>query len=227
VRAVWTGTQLVTRNGNKVYAPDWFTCALPSDMMLDGELWVGYGNSNFNAVNGLVRSLNPNDHLWRSIKYMVFDAPSESGDLMWRLDTVRRKVSADHVHRVTNTPVVDMQALEATLAFVRGQGGEGLMLRDPAAPYAGGRSKKMLKMKVFDETEAMVIGYNWLSTTKPKRSLECSLVNTTNAVFSVTISEEVKAAPPPIGSLVTVKYFELTQKGVPRFPSFKAVRTDV
>lgn len=43
VRARWTGQTLVTRSGNLIAAPVWFTAALPEDVLLDGELWAGRG----------------------------------------------------------------------------------------------------------------------------------------------------------------------------------------
>ena len=36
-----------------------------------------------------------------------------------------------------------------------------------------------------------------------------------------------REAPPPVGSVVTVSYFELTNAGVPRFPAYGRVRPDV
>jgi DNA ligase-1 len=33
-------------------------------------------------------------------------------------------------------------------------------------------------------------------------------------------TEEEREHPPPIGSVVTYRYFELTKSGVPRFPSY-------
>ena len=42
VRAIWTGTALLTRNGKRLNAPKWFTDSMP-DIRLDGELWMGRG----------------------------------------------------------------------------------------------------------------------------------------------------------------------------------------
>ena len=36
-----------------------------------------------------------------------------------------------------------------------------------------------------------------------------------------------REAPPPVGAVVTVSYFELTNAGVPRFPAYERVRPDV
>lgn len=42
VRAIWTGKQFVTRQGNPINPPKWFTAPLP-DVWLDGELWTKRG----------------------------------------------------------------------------------------------------------------------------------------------------------------------------------------
>jgi ATP-dependent DNA ligase len=68
----------------------------------------------------------------------------------------------------------------------------------------------MLKVKTFQDTEAWVVGYNWLKA-KPVRSLLCELVrHDPKTQFSVTVSEAVKANPPPLQTRITVKYFEMT-----------------
>ena len=40
VRCFWNGTQMLTRNGNLFYPPDWFIKELPKDLALDGELFT-------------------------------------------------------------------------------------------------------------------------------------------------------------------------------------------
>ena len=37
-------------------------------------------------------------------------------------------------------------------------------------------------------------------------------------------TDRQRETPPPVGSVVTVRYFELTPAGVPRFPAFLTVR---
>jgi DNA ligase-1 len=38
--------------------------------------------------------------------------------------------------------------------------GEGIMIRDPDSIYEGKRSDTLLKVKKFDDSEALVIGHN-------------------------------------------------------------------
>ena len=39
IRAYWDGKELLSKNGNKIYAPNWFLDKLPP-FDLDGELWT-------------------------------------------------------------------------------------------------------------------------------------------------------------------------------------------
>ena len=222
VRALWTGEALYTRNGNRIHAPEWFTRALPCDLALDGELWIGYGNAAFNAVSGLVRMLKADDARWLEVSYLVFDAPKTPGSLSERLKCLPNFREAKHVRLVEHAPVTTAEALKASLAAARAAGAEGLMLRDPDSPYVNGRSKRMLKLKPFQDAEAVVTGYNWV--TGGPQSLACSMDGKS---FSVKVTEAVMKHPPALGAQVTVTFFELTENGVPRFPCFKGIRTDL
>ena len=76
IRAIWTGSTLVTRSGKQINAPDWFTSQLPN-IKLDGELWAG--RKGFYKVQQTVLDKRPNDQMWRTVKYMVFDLPDHPG----------------------------------------------------------------------------------------------------------------------------------------------------
>jgi ATP-dependent DNA ligase len=51
VRALWTGTELQSRQGLPIRAPAWFTAGWPATP-LDGELWAGRGR--FDAAQSAV-----------------------------------------------------------------------------------------------------------------------------------------------------------------------------
>lgn len=225
IRAVWSDGEFWTRTGNRVAVPPSLKQGLPTTS-LDGELWLGFGNAAFNRVSGIVRSLNPSETAWEGVRYLVFDAPDEPGSLRARLAALREVLPAGRSRLVEYDTVTSEEALEAQLKAVEARGGEGLMLRDPNSPYVHGRSKYMLKVKSFEETEAVVMGYNWADG-RGQRSLRARLRPGDSASeFGVTVSAAVQARPPPVGALITVKYFEMTSAGVPRFPSYKGERHD-
>lgn len=76
VRGYWDGRRLLTRGGNVVAAPAWFTENWPSTPM-DGELWVGYGK--FSLASVIVRTASPQDNAWHKLSYRVFDLPEQGG----------------------------------------------------------------------------------------------------------------------------------------------------
>lgn len=54
-RGFWDGDKLLTRGGEKIAAPAWFTAGWPS-VALDGELWAGRGQ--FSKAVSTVRQQN-------------------------------------------------------------------------------------------------------------------------------------------------------------------------
>ena len=76
VRAFWDGKQLITRQGNKIIAPNWFTKDFPK-VALDGELWLARGQ--FDTLSGTVRKDTPVDAEWKNISYQIFELPHAPG----------------------------------------------------------------------------------------------------------------------------------------------------
>ncbi|WP_320416268.1 hypothetical protein [Candidatus Reidiella endopervernicosa] len=90
VRAYWSGSELISRGGNRFQAPSWFTVDFPATP-LDGELWMGRGR--FGTLSGAVRRYVPNEEEWREIRFMVFDLPSATGSFDDRLKALKGVVS--------------------------------------------------------------------------------------------------------------------------------------
>ena len=101
-------------------------------------------------------------------------------------------------------------------------GGEGLMLRQPGSRYEAGRSATLLKVKTFHDAEASVLEHI-PGAGRHKGRLGALLVQLPDGTkFSVGtgFSDYQRENPPPVGSTITFRYQELTDGGVPRFPSF-------
>jgi DNA ligase-1 len=119
-----------------------------------------------------------------------------------------------------------LSQLREELARVEALGGEGLMLRQPGSLYEVGRSFTLLKIKTFHDAEAVVRNHQ-PGKGKFKGLLGALVVQLPDGTeFSVGtgFSDAERAAPPPVGSLITFRYQELSDGGVPRFPSFVRVR---
>jgi DNA ligase-1 len=111
------------------------------------------------------------------------------------------------------------------LARVEAVGGEGLMLRQPASRYERKRSGTLLKVKTFHDAEATVVGYE--SGTGRNAScvgaLVAQLQDGTEFRVSSGLTDALRRDPPAVGTVFTFKYQQLTDAGVPRFPSFYRV----
>ena len=228
IRAYWDGEGFVSRLGNKFYAPDWFISDLPADT-LDGELWVG--RKMFQKTTSIVRSGAQSDE-WKNVTYVVFDAPNARGGFEDRLahaQKVLKKAAAPHARWLEHVTCDGIDHLREELARVEALGGEGLMLRQPKSPYIAGRSTTLLKVKTFHDAEAKVIGHA-PGTGKHKGrlgALIAQLADGTKFNVGTGFSDAEREDPPDIGAVITFRYQELSNDGVPRFPSYVGERLDV
>lgn len=219
VRAVWTGSVLMSRNGNEFNAPDWFIEMLPDDVYLDGELWEGRGM--FQKTVGRVRADRGN---WGRIKFMVFDVVSK-GKYESRKDRLRGLKLPAHCRIVEQFICKNRQHLDEFESSVLVTGGEGVMLRKPKSLYAHKRSEELLKVKNYQTDEAVVTGYTD-GQGKHAGRIGAIICKYMGKVFRIGtgLTDEVRQSPPVIGSFVTFSFSELTIAGVPRHPSLLTVR---
>jgi DNA ligase-1 len=230
VRGYWTGTQLLTRAGNAIAAPAWFTAGWPSTPM-DGELWAGRGQ--FNQAVSTVRQEHADDAAWRAMRYMVFDLPAHGGSFTERLPALQTAVatlSQPWVVAVEQAKGTSESALQARLASVVQSGGEGLVLHYGAGLYLARRSDTLRKLKPFEDAEARVVGH------VPGRGKYAGQLgalwvqmpadeNHAPRKFKLGsgLSDAERLAAPPVGSWVTYRFRGLTATGVPRFATFQRV----
>ncbi len=224
VRAYWDGKRFVSRQGNTFHAPAWFVAGLP-DLPLDGELWLA--RKKFQRTISIVKRQDKSDH-WKEVSFVVFDAPGLEKAFEARLEFVReclgeRKPAHARPHEHTRCHGIDH--LRQELARVEALGGEGLMLRRTGSRYEGGRSSTLLKVKTFHDAEARVLKHQG-GAGKHKGRLGALLVEMGDGtMFSVGtgFSDAERADPPPVGSLIAFRYQELSEGGVPRFPSYVGI----
>jgi DNA ligase-1 len=224
VRAYWDGKQFLSRQGNLYHAPDWFVAGLPATV-LDGELWIG--RKKFQRTVSIVRRQDKTE-LWKEVRFLIFDAPEAGGGFEERMKHLGEMLggglayAAVHEQRVCK----DVGCLREELARVEALGGEGLMLREPGSKYEAGRSTTLLKVKSFKDAEAIIIGHQ-PGAGKHKGKLGALLLRMpdgTEFAVGTGLSDRERANPPAIGAAVTYRYQELSEGGVPRFPSFVGVR---
>ena len=228
VRAFWDGQALRTRQGNLINAPRWFTENFPQQA-LDGELWIARGQ--FDRLSAAVRRKIPDDGQWRQVRYLVFELPQAPGTFRERALALKNLVAASGVgwlQAVEQFALASREALAQKLDEILKLGGEGLMLHRADALYTTGRSDVLLKMKLWHDAEAKVIGH------QPGRGKYAGMLGALRVrsadgvefLLGTGLSEADRRDPPPIGSLVTFRYRELNSRGIPRFASFHRVRDE-
>jgi DNA ligase-1 len=226
VRAYWDGEAFVSRLGNRFIAPDWFVESLPANT-LDGELWVG--RKQFPRTMSIVRS-GAAGAAWKDVRYVVFDAPDHGGEFEARCAFLRELLAGDlpYARALDHVVCEGFDHLRAELARVEALGGEGLMLRRPRSPYEPGRSSSLLKVKTFHDAEARVIQHVPGAGKHKGRlgALHVELPDGTRFNVGTGFSDAERGSPPALGAIITFRYQELTEDGVPRFPSFVAERFD-
>lgn len=225
VRAFWDGRVLRTRHGNPINAPAWFLASFPAQP-LDGELWIGRGQ--FDRLSATVRRQVPDELEWRQVRYLVFELPHAPGSFRERVQALRTLVSGAGVPwllPVEQFEVKSRQALDQKLTEIVKAGGEGLMLHRADAQYMTGRSDVLLKMKRWNDAEATVIGHQ-PGKGKFAGMLGALRVRTADGVefmLGTGLKDADRRNPPPIGAVITFRYRELTNRGLPRFASYYRV----
>jgi DNA ligase-1 len=221
VRAWWDGKQFLSRQGNLYHAPDWFTAGLP-DTPLDGELWID--RKAFQRTVSIVRRQDKSDH-WKQIRFLIFDAPAESGPFERRLESLRKSFArwrSEQRELLEQSLCKGVDHLRSELERVESMGGEGLMLRQPGSEYVAGRSSTLLKIKTFHDAEGVVIGHE-AGKGKHAGRLGALVIRLPDGkTFSVGtgFKDRERLAPPPLGATIMFRYQELSDGGIPRFPSF-------
>ena len=227
VRAWWDGRQFLSRQGNVYHAPDWFIAGLPN-VPRDGELWLD--RKAFQRTVSIVRRHDQSEH-WRQIKYVLFDAPGVGGLFEERqkaLFEIIRQHGPQYATVLEQTCCTSIRNLKTELARIESLGGEGLMLRQPGSQYEAGRSFTLLKVKSMHDAEGRVVEH-LPGKGRHAGRLGAVVVELPNGLtFSVGtgFTDAQRQNPPPVGSIITYRYQELTDRGVPRFPSFVRVRSD-
>ncbi len=227
VRGYWDGRQLWSKNGKLLYPPAVFIRGLPG-FALEGELWGGRGT--FEDTAAIVLKQQPHDG-WMQLQFAVFDAPEAAGGFSTRIESARAWFAgypSSYAFVIPQVRVGDQANLQQELQRVEALGGEGLIVRNPYALYAAGRSAEILKVKDFQDAEGVVIGHIPGQGKHLGRlgSLRVELPNGTRFKIGTGFSDAQRENPPPVGAVVTFKYYGCYQSGIPKFPSFLRIRRD-
>jgi len=231
VRAYWDGHQLISKQGHVFYPPAWFIENFPA-FPLDGELWLA--RNTFEKLSGIVRKHKPIDSEWERVSYQIFDLPRSDKPFNERLAVLKKYFSQKELPSwlklIEQYKVNSHEDLMVQLDRIVELGGEGLMLHLGRSYYHGARDNELLKLKRYFDAEARVISHI-SGKGKYKGVMGSMLVEATNKLqkslrFKIGsgFSDAQRRSPPPIGSIITYKYFGLTNHNKPRFASFMRLR---
>jgi DNA ligase-1 len=224
VRAYWTGKELLSKTGNKIYAPNWFIKDFPP-FELDGELWTK--RNDFENIQNIV--LDENSTIkWEEITYNIFEVPNTNGDFNKRLEKIKLWLNSNPNKYIKIIPQKVCKSeikLDNFLKELLKQKAEGVIIKNPKLEYFVGRSDDILKVKKFYDDEGLVIGLNY-SKDNAFKSLKVKLNN--GIIFNLGggFSDIERKNPPKIGDIVTFKYYDLTKNNKPKFASFLRIRNE-
>ena len=226
MRGYWDGKQLLSRQGNLIHTPTWFTKDWPTTVM-DGELWLG--RNQFQQTLSCVRRKNIDESCWRKVRFMIFDLPRNPHAFTERINIMKqitKQTNSTYLTMVKQFKLESFEQLESKLNDIIANKGEGLMLHLGSAYYHVGRTANILKLKKHQDAEAKVIAY-LPGKGKYQGLLGALQVRATDGiVFKIGsgFSDLERANPPAIGTIITYKYNGKTQAGVPRFARYWRIR---
>jgi len=188
-------------------------------VILDGELYAH--QFGFETIISIVRRSKVKHPNIQQIKYHMYD--------IFYLDKTmnfsdRNKLLSTIYQGEPNVVLVDTNCvkpgdIDALLHKYMHEKYEGIMIRGNG-PYKNGRSKDLLKYKIFKDDEFEVVGHHEGQGGIP--IFECKIQDKTFSVAMKGTMESKKDRMDNVkdfyGKLLTVKYQELSADGIPRFP---------
>lgn len=182
-----TATGLWSRYGKVIHAPSRFIEQLPSDQIVDGELYMGRGGHQ--SLRSVVSTLVPGIG-WDNVQFVVLDMPKREFFLTGgKVNNPNYSYTfPENMHNVKDygfetkydlmqitmknvgpqlilapqirLPFVNAkETVEKELARITLSGGEGLVLRAPGSVWEPYRSHTVLKAKKLLDSEAQIIGF--------------------------------------------------------------------
>ena len=208
IRAIVSGGVVLSRSGKPIPSAD-VQSAFAHLEGYDGELIAGDPGAAdvFARSTGAAMSRDGT-----GCTFHVFDHQS-AGGFFERSARLRAGGRVERVQQVVVQTAADLEPFEAGCVAA---GFEGVMVRDPAAPYIEGRTRALQKLKRFEDSEAICTGMDG--------ALICRTATGHELRISAGMSEADRLEwyrSPPIGALIRYRH----AVGQPlRFPVFAGLR---
>ncbi len=203
-------------------------------IVLDGELYTN--EYPFEELCGMIKRTEVDAEKMRLVHFHIYDVilPTPAAY------TERHAFIANNAHLfpptfeiVKTEEVTNTTELKTKFTEYIQDGYEGIMLRNKAGLYVNNRRHDLQKYKEFEKDEFVIVGFKeakgrdagsviWVCATKTGDEFDCRPIGSLEHR-----TELFKNAPKYIGKMLTIKYQELSEKGIPRFLSGKAIRIDI
>lgn len=208
---------------------------------LDGELYI-HGKSE-GYISGLSRKKQRlPEHA--ELTLWVYDVVAPDKTFEQRLKLIKsfeKRLNEEVATGLWGSPSVKflhhrkVSSYEEAIAFhdeAVSDGFEGAVLRDPRGAYLpGGRDTRMIKLKMFKDAEFKIVG---ITEGLRKEDVVIVLKTEEGKTFEAKPVGErelrewyVDHVDEIVGKLGTVKYFDISEDGVPVLPIFQMVRYDL
>ena len=193
------------------------------NLIFDGELYADKFANDFNAICSLVKKTKPTEHdlleSAKAIQYHIYDLPSHNTNFSIRIGALN-KINLPECCVVVLTDYVETETelMELYGEYVN-EGYEGQMVRLDNK-YENKRSKYLLKHKSFVDDEYTILGVKeGIGKLKGKAGALIFEGFESSINGNHKYLEEIwNRRDELIGKEATVKYFNLTPDGQPRFP---------
>lgn len=211
---------------------------VPDGAFLDGELYSD--TLTFQEVVGLVRreTLKPGDEdKLKQISYRLYDMldpDDRTAGFQKRYDGVKKILGSNPPKNLILTENFELNDKDDVKKyhdqFVK-EGYEGIMIRNKDGEYGiNKRSKHLQKFKEFYDQEFEIVGFEE-GTGNDAGTVIWICITANGDIFKARPkgtreerSEYFDNGDDYIGATLTVRYFELTDDGIPRFPVGVAIR---
>lgn len=238
VRCLVSEDGMQTRNGKAFVSSPHIREALAEffekfpDVIIDGELYNHELKDDFEKIISLARKTKPTpENILESrdlVQYHVYDVITEEPmTYSERKKFIETNILGEFasIHVVPSVVINNLEEAEAKLGEYLELGYEGQMLRIDAIPYEHRRSTSLLKHKVFEDGEYVIVEIiegkgNWAGCAKalmiqlPDGSTQQSGMRG-NFAKGKEILENKDAY---VGTEVTIRYQNITSDGKLRFP---------
>ena len=228
LRCINSDGTMMSRNGKPFVTVDHLTQEVA---ILDGELYSHDYHDDFNKIVSLVKKTKPTEddiqECQSIIEFWAYDLPEHDGVFSERYAELKKVVKTLKNKQIKVVPTYQVHSEEDIQKYHEQfleEGYEGSIIRVDIAPYENKRSKQLLKKKDFYDGEFTIVDVeegkgnragtagNLLLELPDGRHFGATLRGSRQWVRSVLENRKNL-----IGKTATIKYFQETPDGIPRF----------